>query len=494
MKPSNVMVTLEGPKVIDFGIARAVDASVVTRTGSMVGSPGYMPPEQIRGEPLSGASDVFALGALLAYAATGQHAFSWDGAATHTVLYRVLHEEPALGPDAGPLTGELRALVARCLARDAGARPTLAEIGPLARERVGADFWLPASLTARLGQDAAALLEFDEPPAVPPPGPAPSTGPAPSAAPVTVPVPVPGKRRRAVLAAVAGAVAVGVALPLIALANSGGDDGGSDGAGGDPAEAPLADLLPAEVRAAGELTVWVAERHNPVLFEEEGAPVGFEVDLAVAMAQRLGVEPVFTLVDDRPTAVDGALRNSAEAPGHVVMSGFTDAPQRRAELGLDFVNHFADGFAVLSDDPGRSGELGLLCGLRVTSYDDEFLHEVIEENTGGCAEPPTWLPVPSRDDMAEAIALDEADVAVLLYSQGARYAHEHGDLGLSVALDSAEKGFRGIGVPPDQPALRDALAAAVDLLIQDGTYATLLDRWGIPESGIGTASVNGGSG
>jgi serine/threonine protein kinase len=69
LKPSNVMVTLEGPKVIDFGIARAVDASVVTRTGGMLGSPGYMPPEQIRGEELTGAADVFALGAVLAYAA-----------------------------------------------------------------------------------------------------------------------------------------------------------------------------------------------------------------------------------------------------------------------------------------------------------------------------------------------------------------------------------------------------------------------------------------
>ncbi|WP_226961514.1 MULTISPECIES: serine/threonine-protein kinase [Streptomyces] len=547
LKPSNVMVTLEGPKVIDFGIARAADASVVTRTGSLVGSPGYMPPEQIRGDQLGGATDVFALGAVLAYAATGRAPFSWDGASTHTVLYRVLHEEPQLGPSDGPLHGELRALVARCLAKDPGLRPTVDEIEAVARERSGDDFWLPAALTARLGQDAAALLDFDAPvsgppawgsptpPGTPPPAPyrsaspppgfppsadaspPPGVSPPPAAAPTFPPnAPAgttaandPARRRRSVLAAVAGVAALVVAVPLIVLAASGDDGGTGDETGGTAAEdpdgpaggadgpsddAPLAGLLPAEAREAGELTFWVTERHNPVLYEEDGEPVGFEMDLAVAMAQRLGVEAVFTLTDDRPTAVEGALRNSAETPGHVVMSGFTDTAERRRDLGLDFVNHFGDGFAVMSDDPQRSGELAELCGLRVTSYDDAYLQEVVTESTAHCAEPVELLPVPSRDDMVEALQENEADVAVLLYSQGARYLHEHPGTGLTVALDSAERGFRGVGVPPDQTTLRDAVAEAIDLLIEDGTYATLLDRWGIPECAIDTASVNGGGG
>jgi serine/threonine protein kinase len=169
LKPSNVMVTLEGPKVIDFGIARSADASVVTRTGGMVGSPGYMPPEQIRGEELTGAADIFAMGALLAYAATGKSPFSWDGAHAHTVMYRVLNDPPHLGPEDGRLKGDLRTLVLHCLAKNAGQRPSLAGIPAAAEKRAGTDYWLPSGLTARLGQVAANLLAFDGPQADRPP-------------------------------------------------------------------------------------------------------------------------------------------------------------------------------------------------------------------------------------------------------------------------------------------------------------------------------------
>jgi serine/threonine protein kinase len=177
LKPSNVMVTLEGPKVIDFGIARSADASLVTRTGGMVGSPGYMPPEQIRGGgELTGAADVFAMGAVLAYAATGKSPFSWDGSQAATVIYRVLNDAPHLGPEDGRLKGDLRTLVLHCLAKDARERPGLAGIPPMAERRAGADYWLPSGLTARLGQVAANLLAFDGPEADRPPS---SWGPRP---------------------------------------------------------------------------------------------------------------------------------------------------------------------------------------------------------------------------------------------------------------------------------------------------------------------------
>lgn len=76
VKPSNVLLALDGPRLIDFGIARALGATVsLTSTGVSVGSPGYMAPEQIRGRDVSGAADVFSLGAVLAYAATGAAPF-----------------------------------------------------------------------------------------------------------------------------------------------------------------------------------------------------------------------------------------------------------------------------------------------------------------------------------------------------------------------------------------------------------------------------------
>ncbi|WP_207930679.1 serine/threonine-protein kinase, partial [Streptomyces hainanensis] len=163
LKPSNVMVTLEGPKVIDFGIARAVDASAVTRTNGAVGSPGYMAPEQIRGEEPTGAVDVFALGVVLAYAATGASPFAWDGAQGPTVMYRVLHEPPRLGPEDGPLRGDLRTIVLHCLAKDPAQRLDLAGLAPFARKRAGNGYWLPSELTALLGRAATNLLAFDGP-------------------------------------------------------------------------------------------------------------------------------------------------------------------------------------------------------------------------------------------------------------------------------------------------------------------------------------------
>ncbi len=118
LKPSNVLLAEDGPRVIDFGIARVDDASRITRTGMMIGSPGFMSPEQINGADITPASDVFSLGAVLAYAATGANPFG-EGPA-HAMGYRAVYEEPdleALGPPA------LRSLVADCLAKSPEQRP-----------------------------------------------------------------------------------------------------------------------------------------------------------------------------------------------------------------------------------------------------------------------------------------------------------------------------------------------------------------------------------
>lgn len=123
VKPSNVLLTLDGPLLIDFGIARATDGTAsLTSTGVSVGSPGYMSPEQILGKAVTGAADVFSLGAVLVYAATGESPFPGDSSAA--LLYKVVHEEPRLGS----LEGELRELVAACLAKDPAGRPTPGEV------------------------------------------------------------------------------------------------------------------------------------------------------------------------------------------------------------------------------------------------------------------------------------------------------------------------------------------------------------------------------
>ncbi|WP_330331930.1 serine/threonine protein kinase [Streptomyces sp. NBC_00536] len=157
VKPSNVMLTLDGPRLIDFGIARATDGTAsLTASGASVGSPGYMAPEQILGKGVTGASDVFSLGAVLAFAATGQPPFSGDNAAT--LLYKVVHEEPDLG---GIPAGELRELIGACLAKAPGGRPAPEAVAAALDGALGAPGWLPGPLVEEVSRAASRLLDLD---------------------------------------------------------------------------------------------------------------------------------------------------------------------------------------------------------------------------------------------------------------------------------------------------------------------------------------------
>ncbi|GGP42972.1 protein kinase domain-containing protein [Streptomyces melanogenes] len=123
LKPSNVLVTADGPRVIDFGIARAVHRQALTETGAIIGTPGYLAPELIAGDgpPATASADVFALGAVLAFAATGLGPFGTGTVAI--LLFRTVHEEPELS--GVPRAFGLRELVERCLDKDPEARPTV---------------------------------------------------------------------------------------------------------------------------------------------------------------------------------------------------------------------------------------------------------------------------------------------------------------------------------------------------------------------------------
>ncbi|MBY8340182.1 serine/threonine protein kinase [Streptomyces spinosirectus] len=160
VKPSNVLLTLDGPLLIDFGIARATDGTAsLTSTGVSIGSPGYMSPEQILGKGATGAADVFSLGAVLAYAATGEPPFPGDSSAA--LLYKVVHEEPELGP----LDGELREVVESCLTKDPSARPAPGDLArrlaPDGAARLVAAGWLPGALVEQVSRGAVQLLNLE---------------------------------------------------------------------------------------------------------------------------------------------------------------------------------------------------------------------------------------------------------------------------------------------------------------------------------------------
>ena len=122
LKPSNVLLASDGPRIIDFGISRAIEATSLTQSGLVVGSPGFMSPEQAEGREVNAASDVFSLGAVLAFVATGTGPFG-TGAAS-AMLYRVVHAEP----DLTSVSGGLRDVVLACLRKDPADRPTPARL------------------------------------------------------------------------------------------------------------------------------------------------------------------------------------------------------------------------------------------------------------------------------------------------------------------------------------------------------------------------------
>ncbi|MGW0884351.1 serine/threonine-protein kinase [Streptomyces sp. NPDC002671] len=157
LKPSNILLTVDGPRVIDFGVAHALDAtadSTLTRTGTLVGTPEFMSPEQVRGARVTPAGDVFSLGSVLTYAATGRSPFQGTGeGGVHALLFRIAYEEP----DLTGVPEVIADLVRRCLEKHPDDRPTVPELIDLTR-RAPAGAWLPASLLARLDRVAAEPL------------------------------------------------------------------------------------------------------------------------------------------------------------------------------------------------------------------------------------------------------------------------------------------------------------------------------------------------
>ncbi|ATL32616.1 PQQ-binding-like beta-propeller repeat protein [Streptomyces formicae] len=149
LKPSNILLTLDGPRVIDFGISRAVDGTWLTAEGQVAGSPGFMSPEQSRGGELTPASDVFAFGAVLAFAATGMPPFGTG--AVHALLYRAAYEEPQLTGVPHGLLG----IVTACLDKDPARRPAVEQLQTWLRPETVAG-WLGA-VELRVTEDQRTL-------------------------------------------------------------------------------------------------------------------------------------------------------------------------------------------------------------------------------------------------------------------------------------------------------------------------------------------------
>lgn len=162
LKPGNVLLAADGPRVIDFGIARALDATSLTHSSTVLGTAAFMSPEQARAEKVGPASDVFSLGCVLAFAATGRSPFG-EGAPL-AVMFRVVQEEPDLAGVPASLVG----LVEACLAKDPATRPEVGEVvaalAPAVPSRSGDDGqWLPPDVTEVLVRYTRTYTRTQEP-------------------------------------------------------------------------------------------------------------------------------------------------------------------------------------------------------------------------------------------------------------------------------------------------------------------------------------------
>ncbi|MFD9321918.1 bifunctional serine/threonine-protein kinase/ABC transporter substrate-binding protein [Streptomyces sp. NPDC060053] len=167
LKPGNVLIAHDGPRLIDFGIARAPQDTALTATGLVVGTPGYLSPEQAQdgGDGIGPASDVFSLGCVLAFASTGRAPFG--SGPVDALLYRAVHD-PA---DLDGVPSELLAVLERCLEKDPARRPDTGELvrelaaegTPLDEERGAATAeWLPEPVTRLIAERSAAALALPD--------------------------------------------------------------------------------------------------------------------------------------------------------------------------------------------------------------------------------------------------------------------------------------------------------------------------------------------
>ncbi|MFI0760840.1 bifunctional serine/threonine-protein kinase/ABC transporter substrate-binding protein [Streptomyces anulatus] len=156
VKPGNVLLGLDGPRLIDFGIARALDDTVLTATDVIVGSPGFLSPEQAQGRRIGPASDVFSLGCVLVYAATGGRPFG--SGPVEAMLFRTVHD----AADLSALPPGLVPVVEACLSKDPEDRPAAADIRRAFAEDVSGGSWLPGPVTHLIAERSARMLALPD--------------------------------------------------------------------------------------------------------------------------------------------------------------------------------------------------------------------------------------------------------------------------------------------------------------------------------------------
>lgn len=313
VKPGNVLLAIDGPRLIDFGIARATGETGLTSADMVIGTPGFLAPEQAeaRADVIGPPADVFALGCLLAFATTGRPPFGTG--ALDALLYRTVHD----APDLAGVPEELLPLLTACLAKDPAARPTAAELAARLTEDTpgNAADWLPAPVVTTIAERSAALLALPDIDAT-------VSGADPAA---------PAKpSRRGFLALGAGAAVLAVGGGAFALWSSGRDDTGGDGKAAAPKRrntwsiGVLADLSgPAqEIGRAQERGARLAvERFNAV---HKGKPFTLELKVSDDRGDSAGALTAARRLTSDPSVI-AVLGPTSDDTGQAMLPAFEEA-------------------------------------------------------------------------------------------------------------------------------------------------------------------------
>jgi polar amino acid transport system substrate-binding protein len=261
----------------------------------------------------------------------------------------------------------------------------------------------------------------------------------------------------------------------------------SAAAGGDPAS-----LVPAAVKASGALKVATDATYAPNEFKDTDGKtiIGMDVDLGNAIATKLGLKASF-----QDVTFNQIIPGLAGGKYNLGMSSFTDSKER--EAAVDFVTYFTAGTSVLVLKGNPAGIKGPddLCGRKVaveTATTQELVD--IPNKTKACKNggkaPVTPVALPDQSAVNLAVQSGRAD-ATLLDSPVAEYQAKQPGAKFEVAGKSYNDAPYGIAIPKDAGTLKDAVLAAVKAVIADGTYKTILDKWGIADGAITSPTING---
>ena len=273
----------------------------------------------------------------------------------------------------------------------------------------------------------------------------------------------------------------------------GGDDSATPAPSGN-ADAPLADKLPQQYRDAGVIKVGSDVAYAPVeFFDTDGKTViGIDPDLAAAMGEQLGVRFEFT-----NATFDGLITAVRSKRFDIVMSAMSDTKERQAEL--DFVDYFTVGTSILvkKGNPEGISTLDDLCGKTIALQRGTTQEEVAEEQKKTCEGKGSSLKVLVFDKDTDALlqvkngraVADMNDFPVAAYN--AQISGGGNDF--EVVGEQIDAGPYGIGVRKEDTELRDAIQAAMNAIIEDGSYAEVLKKWNVEKGAVDEAVINGAS-